>query len=243
MRVAFGTGDAQPFFDRCLASCSLGERSEFKLAASDPDFWSTLVWAEFDAFLEHPSELKSHPQDYHLKLELEVCSIKPKKVPQQPNVFELSTEQKRSIAENLKKEGDEHFKKQDFQKAVDSYTKAYKTIFFEDGEIFNELKFKIGSNLAFMNLKLKKYEECINMNDQFIRFGYDVTDKTFFRNGQAAESYGRFEEAIKFYEKAADATKDEEYRTSVLANIATVKKKISDKNSQVRRNMQKMWNS
>lgn len=202
-----------------------------------------MVWAEFDSFLEHPGELRTHPEDYCLKLEIEICEIKPKKHTQQTNVFELPTDQKRSIAESLKKEADEHFKKQDFQKAAEVYTKAYKTIFFEDGEVFNELKFKIGSNLAFMNLKLKKYEECINMNDQFIRFGYDVTDKTFFRNGQAAESYGRFEEAIKFYEKAADATKDEEYRTSVQNNITTVKKKIADKNSQVRRNMQKMWNS
>ena len=105
------------------------------------------------------------------------------------------------------------------------------------------MKLKIGSNLAFMNLKLKKYDDCINMNDQFIRFGYEVTDKTYFRNGQASELYGRLEEAIKFYEKAVVATKDEEYRQSVKTNIVAVKKKISDKKDQMRKGMQKMWNS
>lgn len=243
VRLTVGAGEGQPLFERALPQCKIGERSEFKLGSNDKDFLGTLVWTEFDEFLEHPIEVKNRPADFYIKLELEVCDIRSPKQRESTNVFELSTEEKRIRAEDLKKKADGEFKNQNFQAASDLYSKAYKLVFFEDGAVFNDLKFRISSNLAFMNLKLKRYEDCINMNDQLIKFGYQVTDKTYFRNGQAAEAYGRFEEAIKFYERAIEASKDEEYKASVQNNIVVVKKKIIDKKDQVRKNMQKMWNS
>ena len=192
--------------------------------------------------MKDQKDLETHPENYKIKLEIEVCDLR-SGIREHPNIFELTTEEKKTSAESLKKQGDEEFKASNFQKAAELYTKAYKIVFFEDGQFFNDLKFKIGSNLAFTQLKLKKYEDCINMNDQFIRFGYDVSDKTFFRNGQAAEAFGRLEEAIKFYERAVEVSSDEEYKKNVETAIVAVKKKIDDKKDQVRRNMQKMWNS
>lgn len=243
VRLTVGLGEGQALFERALPQCRLGERSEFRLGSDDQDFLNTLVWTELDEILEHPIELKNRPQDFYIKLEVEICGVRTPKHREEKNVFELTTEEKRTRAEDLKKKADGEFKNQNFQAAADLYTKGYKLVFFEDGEVFNDLKFRIASNLAFMNLKLKRYEDCINMNDQLIKFGYKVTDKTFFRNGQAAEAYGRLEEAIKYYERAIAVSKDEEYKASVENNIVVVKKKIVDKKDQVRRNMQRMWNS
>ena len=241
MRVTIGTGECNAFFEQCLRETKWGERNEFKLLGGHPLFHQTAVWNGFDAVLTHRPDFETAPSDYFVRLEIEVCGIKPRKLLPVPNVYELTTEQKKQRAEDLKKQADDKFKAQAFQEAADLYTRAYKVVFFEDGAFFNDLKLKIGSNLAFANLKLKRYEDCINMNDQFIRFGYEVSDKNYFRNAQAAELWGRFEEAIKFYERAFDASKDEEYRKSVEANIQTVKKKVADKNSQMRKNMQKIW--
>lgn len=241
MRVTLGAGDCDRFFEQCLRDTRWGERNEFRLFGHHPDFYRTAVWNGFDAVLAQRPDFQTAPAEYCVRLEVEVCGIKPKKQLPTPNVYELTTEQKKQRAEELKRQADEKFKVQAFQEAAELYTRAYKVIFFEDGPVFNDLKLKVGSNLAFANLKLRRFEDCINMNDQFIRFGYEVSDKNYFRNAQAAELWGRFEEAIKFYERAFDASRDEEYRKSVEASIQAVKKKVADKNSQMRKNMQKIW--
>jgi len=240
-RVSLGCGDCDPLFEECLKQAKHGERAEYWVGGSHPLFHNCCLWNGFDSLVKDQKDLEANPNRYKIKLEIEVSDIRPTRMREQPNIFELTTEEKRTRAEALKKQGDDEFKAQNFQNAADLYTKAYKLVFFEDGPVFNDLKFKIGSNLAFMNLKLKKYEDCVNMNDQFIRFGYEVSDKTFFRNGQASELYGRLEEAIKFYEKAVEVSKDEEYKKTLQAAIVAVQKKITDKKDQVRKNMQKMW--
>jgi tetratricopeptide (TPR) repeat protein len=236
-----GRGDGQAVFERAVADCRLGERCEFTLGVADPDFLATLVWAEFDECLEHPLDLQARQQDYAIRLELEVCDVRSPKARGTADVFDLPTAAKQAQAEALKAQADGEFKQQNVEAAIALYTKAYKLVFFEDGAACNDLKFRVGSNLAFMHLKAKKFEQCIGMNDQLIKFGYPVTDKTFFRNGQAAEGYGRLEEAVKFYERAIEASRDADFKASVAQSIAAVKKKVSDKKDQVRRNMQKMW--
>lgn len=221
----------------------MGERCQFKISGLDPDFQQSAVWFGFDDTLAERKDFEKKKSEYFLKLEIEITEIRPPKHLENQNIFELSTPEKKEIALKLKKEADEHFKTGDFQKASDVYTQAYKTIFFEDGEDFGDLKFKIGSNLALMSLKLKRYEDCINMNDQLIRFGYSVTDKTYFRNGQACEQSGRYEDAIKYYTQAAEASTEPELKQSVEATIAGVKKKQSEKQNQLKKNMQKMWGS
>ena len=242
MRVTIGTGECNAFFERCLLQAAWGESCQFRLLGTDPQFRENLIWNGFEGSLEAKrSEFEAAPAGFCLRLEIEVASIRPKKAQSLQNVFEMSTEEKRERVEALKKEADEKFKSQVFSEAIELYTRAYKVAFFEDGPVFSDLKLKIGSNLAFAYLKAKKYEECINMNDQFIRFGYDVTEKNYFRNGQASELYGRLEEAIKFYQQAIEASSEEEYKNQVEGNIAAVKKKIADKSSQMRKNMQKIW--
>lgn len=244
-RLVFGTGEIDPHFERCLALCRLGERSEFELLGSDPSFKKLAVWNGFDNLITDRAGFVAHPDNYLIKLELEICEIKPSRTSQveELSIFELSTEQKAAKADSIKKQADDEFKAGNLAKAIELYTSAFKTIYFEDGVRFTDLKLKIGSNLAFANLKVKKFEDCINMNDQFIRFGYDVTEKNYYRNGMAAENYGRLEEAQKFYERAIEVSNDPEFKKSTETNITTIKKKIVDKKDQVRKNMQKMWNS
>lgn len=243
-RLQFGKGEIDPHFERCIALCKLGERAEFELLGSDSSFKKVAVWNGFDNLITDRAHFVANPDHYTIKLELEICEIKPSRNSDEDlSIFEMSTEQKAAKAEVIKKQADDDFKAGNLQKAIELYTAAFKTIYFEDGVKFSDLKLKIGSNLAFANLKVKKFEDCINMNDQFIRFGYDVTEKNYFRNGMAAESYGRLEEAQKFYERAIEVSTDPEFKKNTEANIATVKKKIVDKKDQVRKNMQKMWNS
>lgn len=243
MKLTLGRGDCQPFVERCLKLSKWGENTEYKLYPADPQFLPTAAWNGYDELIKDKLALKDNPLKYYIKLELEICKVAPAVDPERKSIFEMSTEEKRLLAESQKKLGDDEFRSQNFEAALEFYTKAFKVVFFEDGEVFNDLKFRIGSNLAFVNLKLKKYEACINMNDQLIRFGYNISDKIFFRNGQAAQLYGRFEEAIKYYEKARDMAKDEEQKKLAIQSIAAVEKQISDKKGSMIKNMQKMWGS
>jgi len=119
-----------------------------------------------------------------------------KKEPEKEPEPELSNEEKESL--KLKEEGNAHYKKKEFDQAIDLYTKAF--------EKFNNLTYLL--NRAAAKLEKKAYTECeedcnlVLEKARETRADFKIIAKAYARLGSCYAKQEKYDESLKAYDSS-----------------------------------------
>lgn len=130
-----------------------------------------------------------------------------------PLLFVRVLEQKKLRAEELKLEGDEHFKRKDFKSAIELYKDSYNIISVKDYNIIDsrhrikqeilDLTKRLLKNASQCYIGLEKWDEGLEMCKVVNKI--DPNDlKTYYRAGLCLKNKGKLEES---YAKLEEGTK------------------------------------
>jgi len=123
-----------------------------------------------------------------------------------PEDSEISTDENERvrIANEIKSEGNEYFKKQEYNKAIGSYSKSTRYIPNEkkDEKEFQELDLSIQLNMAACFLKTNHFDDAADICTKIIEKN-PKNSKAIFRLGQANFGNGNLEKAKSFFDQAA----------------------------------------
>jgi len=127
--------------------------------------------------------------------------------------WQLNWQEKISQSELLKNKGTELFKEAKYALSIKKYNKIVEYLASEtfdletDKEIANKLVLAAYLNLAMCNLKLKEYNQVIEVCKKALELD-DKNEKGLFRMAQAYFGNNDFEEAIKYFNKVLEVNKD-----------------------------------
>jgi len=119
-------------------------------------------------------------------------------------------------AQDFKAQGNEFFKKKEYLKAIEFYTKAIE---------LNPIDPSYYANRAACYLGLKKFNKCIQDCDETINIDPNFT-KAWMRKGRSCFNLGRTEEAKRFLEKAIELDQNDKTLQSELQEVVRVEKML-----------------
>eukprot|EP01135_Chromosphaera_perkinsii_P012040 Nk52_evm3s2578 gene=Nk52_evmTU3s2578 len=133
-----------------------------------------------------------------------------------PEEKEMKETKERALAE--KELGNGFYKKKEFGKAIDHYTKATE---------IDPSNMSFYSNIAAVHFEVKNFEQCVKMCEKAVEVGRDnradfkLIAKAFLRMGSAYQKMDLYEEAIKYYNKSLS-----EHRTADALNKKNALEKL-----------------
>ncbi|XP_025085527.1 LOW QUALITY PROTEIN: peptidyl-prolyl cis-trans isomerase D-like [Pomacea canaliculata] len=157
-------------------------------------------------------------------------------------------EEVKNLVQEVKTYGNDLFKVGKIAQAKKKYQKALRYLEkLQDEQDFNEdepktwkkLLIPVTLNLAACNIKLEKYDEAMENCNEVL--AADATNsKALFRSGQIHSAKNNWEEALKYLQKALEASPDDK---GILREIQKVKKTLNDYKNQEKKMYSKMFAS
>lgn len=127
-----------------------------------------------------------------------------------PPAEQSEEEKQKAEALNLKEEGNKHYKKREFDQALNFYAQAWEK---------DSTNVSILNNKAAVLFEMEKYDECIETCQKAVEVGrenradYKLIARALGRIGSAYQKQSKLAEAIKYFEKSLT-----EHRTADVLN-------------------------